>query len=216
MLDDAALVARYPISLPVQKRELFWQSVDVNSPKARALVDYIRRQDVYFDPTLVTDEVTARHETSKARIAALQLPPAVAAEWKTDRYVQGLTPDDFAAWQKALKARMAFVAAAFRAGVLVTAGTDAFIPYVYPGESLHQELALLVEAGLTPIQAIQCAGANAAKALRRAGEFGVIAKGSRADLVVLSADPSRDVSNTRSIVAVYKDGRKVSVSRPPR
>jgi imidazolonepropionase-like amidohydrolase len=216
VLDDQGIVAKYPISLPVQKRELFWQFVDMNTPRPRALIDYIRRQDVYFDPTLVTDEVTARHDASKARTAGLPLPPPVAAAWKKDRYAEGLTPDDFAAWQKALKARMAFVAAAFRAGVLVTAGTDALIPYVYPGESLHEELALLVEAGLSPLDAIRCAGANAAKALQRQGEFGVIAKGARADLLVLTADPSIDIANTRSIVAVYKDGQKVSGSPPRR
>ncbi|HTK29043.1 MAG TPA: amidohydrolase family protein [Vicinamibacterales bacterium] len=216
VLDDPAIAARYPISLPVQKRELFWQYVDVNAAKPRALVDDLRRQTVYLDPTLVADEVTARHDAAKARIAALPLPDAVAGTWRKDRYVEGLTAEDKAAWEPALKARLAFAAAAFRAGVLVTAGTDAYIPYVYPGESLHRELALLVEAGLSPIDAIRCAGANAARALGHPGEFGAIVKGARADLVVLSADPAASIANTRAIVAVYKDGRQVSATPPRR
>lgn len=103
----------------------------------------------------------------------------------------------------------ALVMAAHRAGVpIVAAGTGP------PGEGLHRDLARLVEAGLTPLQAIACAGASAAAALLQPGEFGVIAKGARADLVVLSANPADDIAKTRSIVAVYKDGRRVSGSLP--
>ena len=103
---------------------------------------------------------------------------------------------------------MGFVAAAYRAGVLVTAGTDATIPYVYPGESLHEELRLLVEAGLSPVEALRSATVSAARALGHPGDFGVLAPNARADVVLLAADPLRDISNTRKVVMVWKGGRK--------
>ncbi len=103
-----------------------------------------------------------------------------------------------------------FALAAQRAGVIVATGA------MSGGAGLHRELQLLVGAGLSPIEAIKCAGANAAAALLEPGDFGALAVGARADLVVLSADPIRDIANTRSIVAVYKGGRQVSGPLPPR
>ena len=100
--------------------------------------------------------------------------------------------------------------AAYRAGVVVVTGAAS------GGDALHRELQLLVEAGLAPSDAIKSAAANAAAALLEPGNFGTIAAGARADLVVLSADPIRDIANTRSIVAVYKNGRQVSGPLPPR
>jgi imidazolonepropionase-like amidohydrolase len=104
----------------------------------------------------------------------------------------------------------ALALAVHRAGAVVVAGAGS------GGEALHRELQLLVQAGLSPNDAIKCAGANAATALLGAGDFGAITVGARADLVVLSGDPLRDIANTRSIVAVYKGGRQVSGPLPPR
>jgi len=208
LIDDPVILAKYPITLPVQKREMFWQYVDPTGPRAAALVGLLRGRDVYFDPTLVADEVVARHDTSKARVAGLPLLPVLVRSWAADIFMEGLTAYDQAAWEKALKARMGFVAAAYRAGVLVTTGTDATIPYVYPGESLHEELRLLVEAGLSPLEALRAATISAARALRQPGDFGVLAPNARADVVLLTADPLRDISNTRKIVMVWKDGRR--------
>ncbi|HEY2905691.1 MAG TPA: amidohydrolase family protein, partial [Vicinamibacterales bacterium] len=100
--------------------------------------------------------------------------------------------------------------AVHRAGAVVVAGAAS------GGDGLHRELELLVQAGLSASEAIKCAAANAATALVGAGDFGAIAVGARGDLVVLSADPIRDIANTRSIVAVYKDGRQVSGPLPLR
>jgi imidazolonepropionase-like amidohydrolase len=91
-------------------------------------------------------------------------------------------------------------------GVPILAGTDVGAEYIYAGSSLHGELALLVEAGLTPSQALAAATAAPAKFLKLK-DSGRIAKGMRADLVLLKADPIADIAATKEIEAVILNGR---------
>ncbi|MEP0265101.1 amidohydrolase family protein [Dokdonia sp.] len=92
------------------------------------------------------------------------------------------------------------------AGVSLLAGSDAgaYNSYTYPGPSLHGELAQMVEAGLTPLQALQTSGYNGSKFLKKKG-YG-IAVGNRADLVILSKNPLEDIRNTQSIRHTIKNG----------
>jgi hypothetical protein len=85
------------------------------------------------------------------------------------------------------------------AGVRLVVGTDTPTPWIVPGESVHREMELLVEAGLTPAEVLRMATMNAADALGQGRELGRIAPGMRADLLVLSADPIRDVRALRAI-----------------
>ena len=94
-----------------------------------------------------------------------------------------------------------------KAGVGILAGTDDISPYVMPGFSLHDELALLVESGLTPIQALQAATLNPAKFFNQLASFGTVEKGKFADLVLLNANPLEDIRNTTKISAVVVNGR---------
>ena len=94
-----------------------------------------------------------------------------------------------------------------RAGAPIVAGTDTGNPYTFAGFSLHDELALLVEAGLSPMQALQAATINSARLIGRAAELGTVTVGKLADLVLLDADPVRDVRNTQRINAVVSNGR---------
>lgn len=100
------------------------------------------------------------------------------------------------------------------AGIPILAGTDAGNPGTAHGASLHEELALLTQAGLTPTQALSAAtGLTAAKfALHDRGR---IAPGLRADLVLVDGDPTRDITTTRAIVAVWKNGALVDRSLLP-
>ena len=80
-------------------------------------------------------------------------------------------------------------------------------PYCFPGFSLHDELALLVESGLTPLAALQAATINPAKFMGRSAELGTIEAGKIADLVLLGADPLVDIHNTTQIQAVWLKGK---------
>ena len=97
-----------------------------------------------------------------------------------------------------------------RAGVNILAGSDAGAnEYSFPGFSLHDELAELVAAGLTPMEALQSSTLNAAKYLGMTDAFGTIEVGKMADLVLLEANPLDDISNTRKIAAVILEGQLI-------
>ena len=93
-----------------------------------------------------------------------------------------------------------------RSGVPILTGTDLGNPDVFPGSSLHEELALLVQSGYSPAQVLRAATAGAARYLGRADFLGVIAIGKRADLVLLDRDPLADIGNTRTIAGVALRG----------
>ena len=92
-------------------------------------------------------------------------------------------------------------------GVTILAGTDVGNPFIYPGASLLDELGLLNDAGLTPLQALQAATLNPAKFLHIEKDFGTVERGKTADLVLLDANPLEDIANTRRIDAVVLNGR---------
>jgi imidazolonepropionase-like amidohydrolase len=92
-------------------------------------------------------------------------------------------------------------------GVGVLAGTDTGDPYVVPGFALHDEMESLVEAGLTPLQALNAATINPARYFNVDTSRGTIEKGKLASLVLLDADPLADIRNTRRIAAVIVNGR---------
>ena len=94
-----------------------------------------------------------------------------------------------------------------RTGVWLLAGTDVGLPNLFPGFSLHDELALLVEAGLTPLEALQAATRNTAQAIGLGDVLGTIEVGKLADLVLLDADPLAAITNTTRIAAVVANGR---------
>jgi imidazolonepropionase-like amidohydrolase len=93
-----------------------------------------------------------------------------------------------------------------RAGVQIMAGTDTGNPYCFPGFSLHDELALLVKAGLTAAEALRSATLNPAKFLDMEDRLGTIEKGKFADMVLLDANPLEDIHNTQKIDAVVQNG----------
>ncbi len=111
-------------------------------------------------------------------------------------------------WQKLLQQGFADLRAMHTMGVKIVAGTDAAAPNVYPGFSLHEELEMLVkEGGFTPMEAIESATLEPARMMGLDKDLGTIAPGKLADLVLLDADPLRDVRNTRQVAAVVAGGK---------
>jgi len=98
------------------------------------------------------------------------------------------------------------------AGVNMAAGTDSGTPGVVIGKGLHKELELMVEAGISPIEAITAGTRNAADNLGKANELGTIEPRKLADIIAVSGDPLKDIRDTREIRLVIKDG-KILVNR---
>ena len=109
--------------------------------------------------------------------------------------------------KKVLEKQFAIVGAMQKAGVPILAGTDTGNPFCFPGFSLHEELALLVIAGLTPLDALRSATLNPAKFFGLDQTLGTIEQGKIADLVLLDANPLMDIRNTQLINAVVSNGR---------
>lgn len=97
-------------------------------------------------------------------------------------------------------------------GVKLLAGTDAGLPGIFPGYSLHAELEELVGAGLTPYQALKAATAHPAEYLGELDVAGTVDAGKRADLVLLEKNPLKDITNTRKISGVMIKGRWLPAS----
>ena len=123
---------------------------------------------------------------------------------------QGLTnaatKQEFALRRALLQKSIQFLGKMQSAGVPVLAGTDTGAPLIFPGSALHEELALLVQAGLTPMQALQAATKNPADFLGKPGRKGTVEPGQTANLVLLDASPLADIHNTQRIRAVILHG----------
>jgi imidazolonepropionase-like amidohydrolase len=132
------------------------------------------------------------------------------SRWKstltTDERSRGMTDQLFSDRRVRLRKESETAALLMRKGVRLLAGTDCGDPFVVPGFSLHDELALLVDAGLTPLQALESATLNPARFLGIERDFGTVERGKIAGLVLISADPLADIRNTRKIEAVIMDG----------
>jgi imidazolonepropionase-like amidohydrolase len=114
----------------------------------------------------------------------------------------------FAIWQNWLELMSRLTGELHAANVPLLAGSDAGgPPGVLPGSSLHEELRLLVQAGLTPYEALRTATVNPAVYLDGAKEFGTVAPGFRADLVLLASNPLEDIGHIDTRVGVMKRGR---------
>jgi imidazolonepropionase-like amidohydrolase len=180
-----------------------------NDEKAARVFSHLAKNRAWQVPTFAAEVPDSRlFDVSVITDARLKyIPPSVREIWSKAATTQskvGLSP-----WGKFMEQRLQMVGAMHRAGVPVLAGTDAawYQPYTYAGFSLHDELALLVRAGLTPIEALQSATIDAARFLGFENELGSIEKNKRADLVLLAADPLQNIANTQKIEAVIVNGR---------
>jgi len=167
-------------------------------------------------PTLVAFEtirrtVSAEYQSMLGERELEYVSPVLRASWgpALNRYRSGgwrnRLPQIERVLATSLALQMEIVRAFDAAGVPLVTGTDAPLPFVYPGSSLHRELELFVAAGLTTEKALRAATVVAAHELRVPG--GVVAAGAPADLVLLAANPLADIRNTRQIVAVVRAGR---------
>jgi imidazolonepropionase-like amidohydrolase len=117
-----------------------------------------------------------------------------------------LSAEDFAVLERTVAAYREVLGKLNRSGVTLLAGTDVAGARI-PGFWLHDELATMVDAGLTPLQALRAATLNPAQVLEKEGDFGSVTAGKLADLVLLDANPLADIRNTQRIAAVVLGGK---------
>ncbi len=191
-----------------------------DKPVDQELIAAMKRRGIWYIPTFTVDEsfyIYAQHPGfMQLDFFKDAVSPVVLTMLSSDTYSQKINQDpntaqhkaDFAMDQKNLKTL-------YDAGIRVGFGTDSgAMPTRIPGFSEHRELEDMVQAGLTPMQAIVCATRNNAELLGIEATRGTLRPGKRADLLVLAANPLDDIANTRSIVTIFHDGRTVAPRVP--
>ncbi len=188
--------------------------------RIEALAAKVAASRVWVIPTLITDD----------RLVA---PPADVERWVSDpeiatvdrgiltyywrgalaRSAGRLGVDDWRWVDRGRQNRLAVIGAFHRAGVPLMTGTDTPNPFVFPGSSMHDELANYVAAGLTPAEALTLATREPARFLGQSQAWGTIEAGKRANLLLLDANPLEDISATRRIAGVVIGGRWLSSER---
>ena len=177
--------------------------LDFDVKPVQVFIALLARRQTVIDPTLATfDFMQQRDGELSAAYAAIadHMPPDVRRGF----YVGSMDiPDDATAarYKRSYAKMVEFVGRLHRAGVPLVAGTDAL-----PGFALHSELALYVQAGLTPAQALQVATRNAARYTGTSHERGSVTPSKLADLVLVDGDPTRDINDLRKVALVVTQG----------
>jgi len=180
------------------------------------LIAQMKAKKVAYIPTLSLDEfayIYARKpEWIDVDFFKKSLEPGVyemitSAKYQNELKNSPAYAKNAAAFQTALKNLKKL----YDAGVFVAMGTDSgAMPLRAQGFSEHLEMELMVQAGLTPLQAIGLATKNGAQLLKTDRKYGTLEKGKIADFIILSDNPLQDIRKTRKIQAVYKAGKEVS------
>jgi imidazolonepropionase-like amidohydrolase len=185
-----------------------------------SLVAEMKSQNVAYIGTMSLDEFATAYADDPAWLNQPffrdALEPGVYEMITSPRYKKSVqddkkTPAEIAAQSIEMKN----LKKVYDGGILVTLGTDSGTLTRAFGFSEHNELQLLVQAGLTPLQAITVATKNGAELLHASSEFGVLRPGLKANFIVLDKDPAEGIHNTESISAVWKNGKKVSSGPHP-
>jgi imidazolonepropionase-like amidohydrolase len=174
----------------------------------------MKARGVFLIPTLVRDEVLFAYADNLKWLddpffqAGLE-PGALAIVRSPENVEKGRKDPDIAKYRAGLEMGKKNLKTLSDAGVKIAFGTDSGIPTRFPGYFEHRELQLMVEAGLTPMQAIVAATGTNADILGGAKQFGTLQSGRRADFLVLDANPLEDIHNTERLAAVWQSGKIV-------
>jgi imidazolonepropionase-like amidohydrolase len=162
---------------------------DLDGPETRSLYDVLRARTPWLDPTLAVFERRA------------------------DRPPRGVKPEQAREMAAGFEKMKQLTVRAAREGARLVMGGHSTVPFAERGEAPWRELELLVESGLSPLEAIRAATSTGAAFLYRSDELGALRPGLAADLVVLRADPTRNISNIRTIERVMIAGQWIDIDR---
>jgi imidazolonepropionase-like amidohydrolase len=178
------------------------------------LITAMKARGVFLIPTLVRDETLFAYADNVKWIDdpffQSGLEPGALVMIRSPQTVEKFRQDpDIAKYRAGLEMAKNNLKALSAAGVKIAFGTDSGIPTRFPGYLEHRELQLMVEAGLTPMQAIVAATGTNAEILGGAKQFGTLQAGRAAEFIVLDANPLDDIRNTERLSAVWREGKPV-------
>ncbi len=177
-------------------------AIDFNSPEAQKAIDFLKAHHTVIDPTLSVFELgtaSTAKPTASFEPGVLKVAPELAAQLID----VGPPRPDADIREKAFDKMVDAVGVLRNAGISIVAGTDQTVP----GYSLYREIELYVQAGFTPLQAIQAATIVPARVMRLDRELGTVEVGKRGDAIVLGANPIENIHNVRTVEYVITGGK---------
>ncbi len=207
---EEAFVAHY--DMVAHAEEYSKHTKDFSDQDAKRFARLAKKNGTWLMPTLTTMEWIANQANSLEGVRNLPslkyVHPLMQSKWlNSNGYNQGSNPERIARFEKMVNFHVRLVKAFKEAGVPIVAGTDAGISGVVWGFSLHDEIELLVKAGLTNEEALTSATRLSANWLRIEDKIGTVEVGKFADLILLDANPLDNIQNTRKIVGVFVNGQ---------
>ena len=184
------------------------------SPMSDEAVSLMKERDVHAITTLAVYETGSRRRLTDQRFLESPLVKDTMPPWFLQEIRAEASRTLNAEESATAKASIGRLGAAqknarklFDAGILLVGGTDAPYPGDFYGEGIHRELELLVDAGLTPLEAITIATRNAASLMNASSEWGTVVPGRVANVLVINGRPDKNISDTRNIQMVIQAGK---------
>jgi imidazolonepropionase-like amidohydrolase len=177
-------------------------NIDFNSPAATKAVAFLKEHKTVVDPTVALFEfltATTAKPPASFEPGVTDVAPELAQQL-TDVEPPSEHSDTFG---KVFEKEIGIIGVLHRAGIPIVAGTDQTVP----GHSLHREIELYVQAGFTPMEAIQAATRVPARVMGVEKQTGTVQAGKRADLIVIDGDPLADIRNTRNVELTIAGGK---------
>jgi len=198
----------------INKEYGFWQSMEkliatYDTKTAQETFQLLKNNDVYVVPTLhIGNVLSYLDEIDHSKDQYLKIMHPGIVETYQGRINSALNGSEKAREdRKTLNTFFKQLAKSLHdADVKLLAGSDsgAFNSYTYPGISLHKELEAMVATGISPLGALQASAYNGAHFLKKDSDYGALSKGKIADIVLLNANPLKDIKNTRRVNKVIK------------
>lgn len=201
--------------IPTNENRLkIYANIDYDEQKARKLFTHFKENKTYVCPTVVVWHEFANLDKellfSDPRLN--YMPSDIRERWMFT--YENFASDEVKADIRKMNSKTRFIIGEMNEfGIKILAGTDNGIPFVFQGFSLHKELELLVECGLTPMQALQAATINAAECAGRLDSLGTVEEGKIADLILLEENPLVSIENTKRINSVFYNGKHIDRSK---
>jgi imidazolonepropionase-like amidohydrolase len=184
-----------------QARRAEESNLGLNSPEARKAIDFLKAHGTVIDPTLVVFEsftVGQDKPLSTLEPGVDKVAPELAAQLNEG----GAPPEMLSMFRRLFGVYVQITGALHRAGVPIVAGTDQSVP----GYSLYREVELYVQAGFTPLEAIQAATIVPARVMKQDRDLGTLEVGKRGDLIILTQNPLNNIHNIRTVETVVSNG----------
>jgi len=190
----------------------WYKAAELDHPKMNEMVGALQHHQTAVDPTLIVFYnaffVNQAAVTEHERMADVH--PTLIENWETFYHFNlGWSEQDFAQAQATWPKVLAFVKKLYDADVLLSVGTDLGNPWVIPGVSYYQELALLADAGIPLMDVLRLATVDGAEVLGQGHQLGKLEHGYLADFLVFEANPSEDLKHLDSLQWVVQNGNAV-------